>query len=333
MEYRKFGHTNLQPSVIGLGAAPLGSRTSRQESIAVLNEAFDLGINFYDTAPSYGQGESEKIIGKVFQKKRDKVIITTKIGRYSTPALQLAAKFKPLARQVMQKMAGKSMKQGLQSSVQTFIRSQTKSNFQTNILTQSIEASLKRLRSDYIDLLLLHDIPHPEEREQVFGLLQSLKQQGKLRYYGVSASSLSEALMWLEHPEWEFSALQLPINLFQLNIVAQCLPIAQQKDIAIIAREPFARGRLISATTNTTNRLGYLGSNQSDERFNFLSKNNLRTVAQGSLQFVYQTVGVSVVLAGMSTIDHVRENIATLKLPALTAAEMEMMRSISTCAA
>ncbi len=71
MQYRQFGSTDLQPSAIGLGAAPLSSRTSHKESIQVLNEAFDLGITFYDTATSYGQGESEKIIGKVFEKKRD----------------------------------------------------------------------------------------------------------------------------------------------------------------------------------------------------------------------------------------------------------------------
>ncbi len=333
MEYRKFGSTDLQPSAIGLGAAPLGSRTSPKESIQVLNEAFDLGITFYDTAPSYGQGESEKIIGKVFEKKRDKVIITTKVGRYPTYALQMASKFKPLARKVLQKLSGNGVRQPVQSSVQTFIRSQTKSNFQPSTLSQSVEASLRRLRSDYIDLLLLHDIPQSTETDKVFELLQSLKQQGKVRYYGVSASSLEETLMWLEHPEWEISALQLPVNLFRLNIMDQCLPIAQKRGIAVIGREPLAGGKLIPSTVNDANRLTYLGANQSDSRFTFLRGNNIRTMAQAGLQFVYQTEGVSVVLTGMSKVDHVRENVAALQLPELTPQEMEMIRSMSICVA
>ena len=333
MQYRKFGSTDLQPSVIGLGAAPLGSRTSPKESIEVLNEAFDLGITFYDTAPSYGQGESEKIIGKVFEKKRDKVIITTKVGRYPTYALQMAAKFKPLARKVLQKLSGNGIRQPVQSSVQTFIRSQTKSNFQPSTLSQSVEASLRRLRCDYIDLLLLHDIPQSTETDKVFELLQSLKQQGKVRYYGVSASSLEETLMWLEHPEWEVSALQLPVNLLRLNIIDQCLPIAQHRGIAVIGREPLAGGKLIPSTVNDANRLTYLGANQSDSRFAFLRENNIRTMAQAGLQFVYQTEGVSVVLTGMSKVAHVRENVAALKLPELTPQEMEMIRSMSICVA
>ncbi len=332
MQYRKFGSTDLQPSVIGLGAAPLGSRTSRKESIEVLNEAFDLGITFFDTAPSYGQGESEEIIGKVFEKKRDKVIITTKVGRYPTHALQVASKFKPFVRKLLQKLSGNGIRQPVQSSVQNFIRYQTKSNFQPSTLSQSVEASLKRLRCDYIDLLLLHAIPESTETDKVFELLKSLKQQGKVRYYGVSASSLEETLMWLEHPEWEFSALQLPVNLFEIDIIDRCLPIAQQRGIAIIAREPLARGKLISSNVSDANRLTYLGANQSDSRFAFLTKNRIRTMAQAGLQFVYQTEGVSVVLAGMSKVDHLRENIAALKLPALTPREMNMIRSMSTSA-
>ncbi len=328
MQNRKFGKTKLQTSVMGLGAAPIGSRTGREESLKTLNEALDLGITFYDTAPSYGQGSSEEIIGEAFEKKRDQVIITTKVGSVITPTLQLAAKFKPLLRSLLHKLPG--VRQMAQKSIQGFVQSQTKTdNYESSYINQSVEASLKRLRSDYIDVLLLHSPPDEViERGEVFDGLKSLVKQGKVRYYGLSAGSLESALMCLKHPEFGISALQVTLNLFEQEAIDELIPLAKQQGVAIIAREPFAHGKLIPPPTNTEG-LSYLGPLQSDDRFAFLTQNGTRTITQAALQFVMQTEGVSVVLAGMSKANHVRENVAALDVSALTAQEIEKVRSMS----
>lgn len=326
MEYRKFAKTNLKVSALGLGAAPIGSRTGPEESKATLNKAFELGINFYDTAPSYGQGSSEKIIGEVFRKKRDKVIITTKVGYAPTATLQAAARFKPLVRSLLRTVPG------IRKSIQKFVNSQNKIDFEPNYISKSVENSLQRLRSDYIDLLLLHSPPGEIiERGDVFKQLKSLKQQGKIRYYGVSASNLENSLLLLKHPELEISALQTTLNLFEQEAIDELIPLAKQKGIAIVAREPFAHGKLIPRSADTDNEgLQYVGPLETDDRFAFLSKDGTRTMTQAALQFVLQTEGVSVVLAGMSKVKHVKANVTTFDAPALSNQEIKKIRAMST---
>ncbi|MDJ0688209.1 MAG: aldo/keto reductase [Xenococcaceae cyanobacterium MO_188.B32] len=327
MQYRKFGNTDLHPSVMGLGAAPIGSRTGRDESLKTLHEAFELGITFYDTAPSYGQGASEKIIGEAFKKRRDKVIITTKVGNSITPTLQLASKIKPFVRTLLQSVPG--IRSTLQKNVQQFVKSQIQTNFEPSYIAKSVEDSLRHLDTDYIDLLLLHSPSKDIITEEVFDHLKSLKQQGKVRYYGISSSDLETTLMCVQNDEFGISALQVRLNLFEQQVIDKLLPLANQKGVAIIAREPFAHGMLIPPASNNSG-LNYMGPRSWDDRFTFLAKENMRTMTQAALQFVLQTEGVSVVLPGMSKVKHVYENVEALSAKSLTSQEMEKIRSMLT---
>ncbi|MEL7035747.1 MAG: aldo/keto reductase [Cyanobacteria bacterium J06592_8] len=327
MKYNKFGNTELETSVIGLGAAPIGSRTGRAESLQTLHKALDLGVTFYDTAPSYGQGSSEEIIGEAFKKKRDQVVLTTKVGSSISSTLQLAAKFKPLIRSLLHEIPG--VRQMAQRRIQSFVQSQTQTNnYQSSYIIESVEASLKRLRSEYIDLLLLHSPPDDViERGEVFEVLKSLVQQGKIRYYGLSAGSIESALICLKQPECGISALQVTLNLYEQEIIDQLLPIAKDRGIAIVAREPFAHGKLIPSL-GKSDGLTYLGPLESDDQFSFLTDGGKRTITQAALQFVLQTEGVSVALAGMSKSNHVMENVATLNVSPLSDQELEKVHSM-----
>ena len=305
MKYQQFGNTELKVSALGLGAALINSRyTGPEESKLTLNKAFELGINFYDTAPSYGQGSSEEIIGKIFQKKREQVIITTKFGDSPTAALKAASKFKPLFRKLMWQVPG------IKSRVREFVNSQTKKDFEPSSMIKSVEDSLRRLRSNYIDLLLLHS-PSREiiVRGDVFEQLQCLQQQGKIRYYGVS-TDVDNALLLLKNPDLQISALQITLNLLEQEAIDEVIPLAKKRGIAIVAREPFAHGKLISKNSYLdTEGLRYVTPCKADERFDFLTQDGAHTTAQAALQFVLQTEGVSVVLAGMSKVKHVQENV------------------------
>ena len=318
MEYRKFGETDLKVSALGLGAAPMGSRTGFEESKETLNKAFDLGINFYDTAPSYGQGSSEEIIGKVFRNKRDRVIVTTKVGYYPTATLQAASKLKPLVRSLMQKIPG------LRNAIQNFVNTQNKTDFEPNLIVKSVEDSLRRLGSDYIDLLLLHSPPREiVDRGDVFEQLKSLKQQGKIRYYGVSASNLENSLLLLQHPEFGISALQTTLNLFEPEAIQELIPLANKQGVAIIARELFAHGKINPQNKDDDNQgLNYVGPLEVDHSFDFLAQDGVRTITQAALQFGLQTEGVAVVLAGMSKMKHVQANVTAFDAPPLSPQEM-----------
>lgn len=328
MKYRKFGNTNLEVSVLGFGAASVGSRTNRSRSVKALNEAFDLGVNFYDTAPFYAQGESEKIIGDTFKDKRDKVIIATKVGLYPTTKLKLMSKFKPIVRSFLQ-ILPYERRSSIQKSVQTLIRSDNGSRveFSPNSIVKSVESSLKRLQSDYIDILLLHVTPQSYEIDRVTEELQLLQSQGKIRHFGASPHSIEETLMWLQLPDRGLSTLQVRLNMLEVKTIDNCLPLASNKGIAIIAREPFAQGKFLP-NVNNKSEIGFIG-HQCDRRFDFLANDDIRTLSQAALQFLFQVEGVSVVLSGMSNANHIRENVAAIDKPPLTRQEIMSIRTLN----
>ena len=329
MKYKKFGDTDLEASVLGFGAASLGSRTDRNKSVRALNEAFNFGINFYDTAPFYGQGESEEIIGDVFKKKRDKVFITTKVGLYPSTTLRFASKFKPIVRSTLQ-LLPREGRSSIQKSIQSLIRSNngTVAEFEPDSIVKSVESSLKRLKTDYVDILLLHVTPQLHEIDRAIEKLQFLQHQGKIRYFGASPHSLKETLLWLQYPDCGLSTLQIRLNMLELKLIDDCLPLISSKDIAVIAREPFAQGKLLPPRLNNLNEINFLGYSY-DNRFNFLAKDDVRTVSQAALKFLLQIREISVVLCGMSTVNHIQENIAALNAPELTSEEIKLIRTLN----
>jgi aryl-alcohol dehydrogenase-like predicted oxidoreductase len=328
MQIRKLGSTDLDVSVLGFGCAALGSRTDRRLALNAVTAAADQGINFFDTAPFYGQGESERIIGAAFRKRRSQIVVATKVGLYPSLKLRAAAKLKPLIRSVLKYLPA-APQRSLQRVIQRSMRSSNEVKFDRGSLIQSVDSSLKRLCSDYIDLLLLHVNPDPSEVEDVLDLLQSLKRQGKIRHYGASSHNAADMTAWLNMPGGEIAALQIMLNLLEVPTIDACVPMAARNRVGIIAREPFARGRLLPPRPAVAGELAYLGL-EYDARFAEYAKERGRTVPQLAIQYLAQTEGIAVVLAGMSTIDHLRENLSALSLPALSENEMLAIREIAT---
>jgi aryl-alcohol dehydrogenase-like predicted oxidoreductase len=316
MRYKQLGTTGLRVSALGFGCAALGSRTGSKVARATVAQAVDHGVNFFDTAPFYGQGESERILGSVFRGRRDQVIVATKVGLYPSLPLRLASKLKPLVRSVLKSLPGAG-RASLQKSVQGFMRSQGKVQFDRDSLVKSLESSLRRLRTDYVDLLLLHVTPPREAIPDVVAQLQSLQQQGKIRHFAASSHDLEDMQLWLQ-PGIGIAALQIRLNLLEMAALDACLPVAAQQGVGVIAREPFAQGRLIPPRPATgSGQLGFLGS-EYDSRFAEQAAALGRTVPQLAIQYLVQSEGIASVLTGMSTASHMRENVGVLDLPPLT---------------
>ena len=164
MEYREFGRTGLRLSVIGFGAATLGHvfrKIDEAEGKRAVAAAVDRGINFFDTSPYYGLTRSETVLGEALKGRRHKIILSTKLGRYDFADFDFSAE-----------------------RVRT-----------------SIEESLRRLQTDYVDLLIAHDVEFGDLRqvaEETIPAMQELKRQGKCRFIGFSGYPLKALTQLLE---------------------------------------------------------------------------------------------------------------------------------------
>lgn len=180
MKYRTIPGTNIQVSIIGFGGghlgAPKGGMTPRQW-LSLLNRAFDAGINLFDTAPSYTLGFSERLLGRFIKDRRDKVVIITKGGyqiRILPKLLRISATF-------LFKERAKYLQNWLRSL-------EKEQNFHPKFIKDSLEKSLRRLGTDYIDIFLLHSPPLELLTEEWWTMLDALRREGKIRYYGFSTS-------------------------------------------------------------------------------------------------------------------------------------------------
>jgi len=160
MEFRKIGNSGLKVSEIGLGGNNFGERADEETSIEIINKAFEIGINFIDTADRYARGRSEELVGQAVKGKRSQVIIATKFGSPTT--------------------VGPHEQGGSR-----------------NYIMKAVDASLRRLNTDYIDLYYIH-VPDAETPiRETLRTLDDLIRAGKVRYIGCSnftAWQLSEAV-------------------------------------------------------------------------------------------------------------------------------------------
>ena len=217
MNYRTLGKTGYRITEIGVGTWQLGGGWGQpfDEKLAVrtLNEAFDLGYNFVDTADSYSDQLSERAVGKVVRSRSERIYIATKIGRRLKPHVT--------------------------------------SGYNEANIRKFTEASLRNLGVNRIDLLQLHCpttevFYHPE----IFELMDRLVEEQKIAHYGVSVQQVEQALKAIEYPN--LSTVQIVFNMFRQRPKNILLPEAKKRNVGIIARVPLASGLLSGKYTADT---------------------------------------------------------------------------------
>jgi aryl-alcohol dehydrogenase-like predicted oxidoreductase len=214
MEYRSLGRTGVMVSNLCLGCMNFGGKTPEAESMDIIDNALENGINFLDTANVYSRGESETVVGKALQRngKRDQIVLATKVhGRMSDDDILMAG------------------------------------NNRRHII-QQCEASLKRLQTDYIDLYQIHRPANNVPIDETLRALDDLIRAGKVRYIGTSTFPswrVMEAL-WVakELGLNRFISEQPPYHLLDRSIERELLPMAQTYGMAILPWSPLARGFL-----------------------------------------------------------------------------------------
>lgn len=308
MRYRQFGKTGWRVSEIGFGGARIGGLLAqdggRATSLRTLEAACDAGINFYDTADMYSQGESELLVGRAFRKKRDKVFIATK-GGYCLPGRRrLIQLIKPFAKPIVRAL-------GLRrSAVPAALSGTVSQDFSPGYLRKAVEASLRRLQSDHIDLYQLHSPPGEELRgtrlQDALGLLARLRTEGKIREYGIALDSVDDVAHCLDMEG--IASLQMPFGLMDLEALDGVFDKVSERQYGIIARGCFGGGALKQSLTEADLR-AIEPKWQRVLQIRRLAEQMQRSSLEAALQFSLCIERISVTILGMRTPQHLAANL------------------------
>jgi aryl-alcohol dehydrogenase-like predicted oxidoreductase len=305
MEYRTLPHTDLRVSRLCFGTMPFGSQADEAASRRMVDRCLDAGINFFDTANMYNQGKSETILGKALAGRRARVILATKVRN---------------------KMGEAPDDAGLSRAA----------------IHKAIDASLKRLGTDYVDLYYLHWPDYSVPIAETLGALDELVRAGKVRYPAVSnyaAWQICEMLWVAEKNGFAAPHISQPMyNLLARAIEEEYVPFSKQFGVAVIPYNPLAGGLLTgkhskaqgpaSGTRFDNNQL-YLNRYWHDDYFAAVEE--LRAIAgeagksliELSLQWLLSQEAVNSIILGASRLEQLEENLKAGKGSPLDPATLE----------
>lgn len=293
MEQRKLGEPGLKITCLGLGTWAFGGdvwwgHQEDKNSIETLYRAIDLGINFIDTAPVYGKGRSEKVIGRALREKglRDKVILATKVGLSWKGPLILH-------------------------------------NLKKKRILEEIDASLKHLQTDVIDLYQVH-WPDPDTTvKETAETIRGLYEKGKIRAIGVSNHSVGQMKEFMKY--CPLHSLQPPYNMFRREIEKDIIPFCIEHNIGIIAYAPLDSGILTGKFFSEggekipKDRIRSINPDIKGRNFEInkefiiklkdVASKYEKTMSQLALNWVITRPGITCAIAGSRKISQIEENI------------------------
>ena len=294
MKYNKLGKSKIQVSEIGFGAWTIalnwwGKEIDEDEAKQMLKTAYDLGINFYETADMYGKGKSEKLIGQTFKDMRDQVILSTKYGYDFADATQIGHNELP-------------------------------QRFDPEFTQKALCSSLERLQTDHIDVYGLHNPKLNHIRDPtIFQTLDNLVQQEKIGTYQIA---LGPAIGWLQEgieamEQKNTCAVQTVYNILEQTPGNELFSNAVQKDVGILVRVPDASGILTGKVKADTKidekdhrsvRKGewIKSSLQKVEQLRPIAERNDLTITELAIKFILSKKGIASVLPTVVSVEEIK---------------------------
>lgn len=279
MEYRKLGETGLLVSLLGFGASPLGDVYGPTDPVEIkraVHFAIDRGINFFDVSPYYGIKLAEVRLGEALAGRRREILLATKCGRYGTAEFDFSAKG----------------------------------------ISASVEESLGRLRTDYVDLLQVHDVEFGDVRqiiEETVPAMRRMQEQGKARFVGITGYSLKTLIQIAEAVPVDTILSYCRYNLLVGDMEHDLTPMAQKKRLGLINASGLHMGVLTEEGPPPWHPAPpeVLAAGRKAAK---ICRQHSQDVAQVALRFCFDHSYVATTLVGMATQAHVEANLNLLRI-------------------
>jgi aryl-alcohol dehydrogenase-like predicted oxidoreductase len=286
MNFKQLGKSDLQVSPIGFGCMSL--KGSQEENEKIIHRAIELGINYFDTADLYDKGMNEVSVGKALKGKRDKVVLATKAGN-----------------QWREDGSGWDW------------------NPRKDYILSCVEGSLKRLRTDVIDLYQLHGGTMEDPIDETIEAFEILKQQGKIKHYGISSIRPNVIREYVERSN--IVSVMMQYSLLDRRPEEICLPLLAANNIAVLARGTVAQGLLVNKPAKP-----YLNYNEEQVAHAATAVASLsgeqRSAAQTTLQFVLDNPAITSAIVGIRTMKQLEDAVKALSAPQLTPHEIDILK-------
>ena len=279
MEYRKLGQTGLEVSLLSYGTAPFGGAygvVDEGEIQSSVHLAIDEGINFFDSSPYYGATHSEQRLGNAIAGRRQNIILSTKCGRYGLNEFDFSAK------RVM----------------------------------ASVDESLERLKTDYLDLFLAHDVEFGDFRQivdETIPALRKIRQQGKARFIGITGYPLKMLIRLAELVPIDVILSYCHYNLMNTQIVEELEPFASKNGIGLINASGLHMG-VLTESGGPDWHPAPVAVREAAKRVVQICRDHGKDISKVAMRFCLDHSTISTTLVGMKTQEEVKNNLEILRI-------------------
>ena len=305
-------------SVLGFGCAPLMGRVGRKDSLNALSRAEAAGINFFDTARSYGYGESEALVGAFLKGRRQSVVLCTKFGilpgktgwkQKVKPLAQAAIRVFPALRKHARRQAASTSSSG---------------HFTVDTLRESFETSLRELQTDYVDMLLLHGATTKVlDQDDLLEAMERLVESGKVRMAGISGDHAAIAETFRRQPK-ALTTAQFAMDRSSLGFAQQTLTVEAQK-MLLVANHPFGGPAGIGSLLQSIQTMSSAQSLPAELRAKLVASDP-QLMPEILLNVILQCTGVSAVLPSMVRESSLMSNVRAVEECRFTKPELDVLK-------
>jgi len=306
-------------SVLGFGCAPLMGRVGRKDSLIALAAAESAGINFFDTAPSYGYGESESLLGSFLKGRRQSMVICTKFGILpSKPGWK--QKVKPFAQAAIRVFPGLRKHARRQAAGES-----SGGHFSVDVLHKSFDASLRALQTDYVDMLIMHAAPLDVlDKDDLLEAMQRLVQSGKVRMAGISGDHPVIAETFRRQPK-ALTIAQFALNRSCLDFIHETRQPRAQR-LFLVANHPFGGPAGVSSVQESIAAMRQSQLLPADLRAK-LAENDPQLMPEMLLNAILDGTGISAILPSMMKQANISANVRAVEQCRFTPAELDLLRN------